>query len=325
MSRPARVRGSDKDRRLIESFLDMMSAERGASVNTLDAYRRDLLDFAEHCRPDGSDLANAARDHVRAHLATLSAAAMKASSQARKLSALRRFYGFLYSEGVRSDDPCGAVAAPRLSRPLPKILSADEALRLVEAAREDAEESPEAARLLCIVEMLYASGLRISELVTMPLASVKTRERFMHVRGKGGRERLAPMGGAARTALDAYLDVRDVFLPRGKLGAQAARYLFPSRGREAHLTRRRCHQMLKALASKAGVDPARLSPHVLRHAFATHLVEGGADLRSVQTLLGHADISTTQIYTHVARDRLKQTVETAHPLARSRRQKTVGG
>jgi integrase/recombinase XerD len=297
----------------------MMSAERGASVNTLDAYRRDLLDFAEHCRRDGSDLQAAGRDHLRAYLASLSAAAIKASSQARKLSALRRFYGFLYGEGVRSDDPCGAVAAPRLSRPLPKILSADEALKLVEAAREGAGETAEAARLLCIVEMLYASGLRISELVTLPLAAVKTRERFIHVRGKGGRERLAPMGGAARTALDGYLGVRDAFVPRGKLGAQAARYLFPSRGREAHLTRRRCHQILKTLASKAGVDPDRLSPHVLRHAFATHLVEGGADLRSVQTLLGHADIATTQIYTHVARDRLKHTVETAHPLARARR------
>jgi len=318
------LRGSDKDRRLIELFLDMMSAERGASPNTLDAYRRDLLDFSEHCRGKSCDLAGAARDHVRGYLASLSDAAIKASSQARKLSALRRFYGFLYGEGMRSDDPCGAVAAPRLSRPLPKILSAEEALKLVEAAREDADETAEAARLLCIVEMLYASGLRISELVGLPLASIRTRERFIHVRGKGGRERLAPIGGAAREAIDAYLPVRDAFLPRGKLGLQAARYLFPSRGREAHLTRRRCHQLLKELAVKAGIDPGRLSPHVLRHAFATHLVEGGADLRSVQTLLGHADIATTQIYTHVARDRLKQTVEMAHPLARARR-KTVGG
>ena len=325
MSRSKRLRGSDKDRRLIESFLDMMSAERGASFNTLDAYRRDLLDFAEHCRREDSDLAGAHRDHVRSYLASLSDASIKASSQARKLSALRRFYGFLYGEGVRSDDPCGAVAAPRLSRPLPKILSAEEALKLAEAAREGADETAEGARLLCIVEMLYASGLRITELVALPLASIRTRERFIHVRGKGGRERLAPLGGAAREALDTYLTLRDAFLPRGKLGAQAARYLFPSRGREAHLTRRRCHQMLKTLAVKAGIDPSRLSPHVLRHAFATHLVEGGADLRSVQTLLGHADIATTQIYTHVARDRLKQTVEMAHPLARAKRRKTVGG
>jgi integrase/recombinase XerD len=319
MSSPKRPRGSDKDRRLVETLLDMMSAERGASPNTLEAYRRDLLDFAEHCRSEACDLSGASRDNVRAYLASLSDAAIKASSQARKLSALRRFYGFLYGEGIRGDDPCGAVVAPRLSRPLPKILSAEEALKLVEAAREGADENAESARLLCIVEMLYASGLRISELVALPLASVRTRERFIHVRGKGGRERLAPIGGAAREALDAYLSVRDAFLPRGKLGLQAARYLFPSRGREAHLTRRRCHQMLKVLAVKAGIDPARLSPHVLRHAFATHLVEGGADLRSVQTLLGHADIATTQIYTHVARDRLKHTVEMAHPLARARK------
>jgi integrase/recombinase XerD len=325
MSRSKPLRGSDQDRRLIESFLDMMSAERGASPNTLEAYRRDLLDFAEHCRRQECDLAAAGRDHVRTYLASLTDAAIKASSQARKLSALRRFYGFLYGEGVRRDDPCGAVSAPRLSRPLPKILSAEEALKLVDGARKHADKTPEAARLLCIVEMLYASGLRISELVALPLAAIRTRERFMHVRGKGGRERLAPIGGAAREALDAYLPVRDAFLPRGKLSAQAARYLFPSRGREAHLTRRRCHQMLKTLAVKAGIDPDRLSPHVLRHAFATHLVEGGADLRSVQTLLGHADIATTQIYTHVACDRLKQTVEMAHPLARAKRRKAVGG
>jgi len=319
MTGKKKARGSEQDRALVESFLDMMSAERGAAQNTLDAYARDILAFAEDCARGGCDLKSADRDQVRAHLAVLSAAAIKPSSQARKLSALRRFYGFLYSEGVRHDDPCGSVEAPRLSRPLPKILTAEEALKLVEAAREGDADSAERARLLCIVEMLYASGLRISELVGLPLASVRTRERFIHVRGKGGRERLAPVGAAAREALDAYLALRDSFLPRGKPGLAAARYLFPSRGAGSHLTRRRCHQMLKGLAVKAGIDPGRLSPHVLRHAFATHLVEGGADLRSVQTLLGHADIATTQIYTHVARDRLKRTMETAHPLSRERK------
>jgi integrase/recombinase XerD len=313
-----RACGSEQDRALLESFLDMMSAERGASQNTIAAYRRDILDFAQSAARSKLDLKTAGREQVQAYLTDLSSAALKASSQARKLSALRGFYAFLYSEGVRRDDPCGAVEAPRLSRPLPKILSAGEALRLVDAAREGVEESPEAARLLCIVEMLYASGLRISELVALPLAAVRNKERFIHVRGKGGRERLAPVGAAAREALEAYLIVRDNFLPRGKLGIAAARYLFPSRGAEAHLTRRRCHQLLKSLALKAGIDPDRLSPHVLRHAFATHLVEGGADLRSVQTLLGHADIATTQIYTHVASDRLKRTVESAHPLARAK-------
>lgn len=312
------VPGTERDRALVESFLDMMSAERGAAPNTLAAYRHDVLAFAQDCAREGSDLKSAGREQIRAHLARLSAASIKPSSQARKLSALRRFYGFLYSEGVRRDDPSGAVEAPRLSRPLPKILSAEEALKLVEAARENVEDSPEAARLSCIIEMLYASGLRVSELVALPLAAVKVRERFMHVRGKGGRERLAPLGAVAREALESYLLVRDSFIPRGRPGIAAARYLFPSRGAGAHLTRRRCHQMLKSLALKAGLDPDRLSPHVLRHAFATHLVEGGADLRSVQTLLGHADIATTQIYTHVAGDRLKRTVESAHPLARVR-------
>jgi integrase/recombinase XerD len=318
MTRAKKARGSERDRALLESFLDMMSAERGASQNTLAAYRRDILDFAAACGRNGSDLANATREHLRRHLEALSAAALKASSQARKLSALRRFYGFLYSDGIRRDDPTGSVAAPRLSRPLPKILSAEEALKLVEAARKGTEESAEAARLLCIVEMLYASGLRVSELVGLPLSAVRKSQPFMHIRGKGGRERLAPIGAAAREALDAYLVVREDFLPRGRLAAAASRYLFPSRGADAHLTRRRCHQMLKSLALKAGLDPDRLSPHVLRHAFATHLVEGGADLRSVQTLLGHADIATTQIYTHVARERLKRTMESAHPLARNK-------
>jgi integrase/recombinase XerD len=313
---------SPEDRGLIESFLDMMSAERGASANTLQAYRRDILDFAADCARSRSTLKKANRDHVRAHLAALSAAALKPASQARKLSALRRFYGFLYAEGVRTDDPCGAVEAPRLSRPLPKILTAAEALALIEAARGGATPGeaakPEDARLLCIVEMLYASGLRISELMTLPLAAVRAKERFLHVRGKGGRERLAPLGAFARQALDAYLALREEFLPHGKAGNGAQLYLFPSRGREGHLTRRRCHQVLKTLAVRAGIEPGRLSPHVLRHAFATHLVEGGADLRSVQTLLGHADIATTQIYTHVAQDRLTRTVEAAHPLARSK-------
>ena len=294
---------------LIESFLDMMSAERGASGNTLSAYKQDLLGFAEHA----GDLKRATREQVRGFLAKLSRRGLKASSQSRKLSALRRFYSFLYSESIRRDDPCGAVEAPRLSRPLPKILSANDVLKLVEAARSKADESPDAIRLACMIEMLYASGLRVSELVTLPLASVRTRERFVLVRGKGNKERLAPLGGPARKALDAYLAVREKNLPRGQA---ASKFLFPSRSREGHLTRRRCHQMLKALAAKAGIDPAKLSPHVLRHAFATHMVEGGADLRSVQTLLGHADIATTQIYTHVARERLKRTMESAHPLAR---------
>jgi integrase/recombinase XerD len=229
---------------------------------------------------------------------------------------LRQFFAFLYSDGIRKDDPTDAVDAPRRKRPLPKILSRADMDALIAAARAQAAETPAGKRLLCIVEMLYASGLRVSELATLPLATIRSREGFLLIRGKGQKERLAPLNAAAREAIAAWLAVRAEFLPAGARRTQAERYLFPSRGAEAHLTRRRLHQMLKELALAAHIDPAKLSPHVLRHAFATHLVEGGADLRSVQTLLGHADIATTQIYTHVAKDRLTQVVESAHPLSR---------
>ncbi len=322
MPRSARKPVSQPDGALIESFLDMMSAERGAAANTLSAYRSDLMDFSAICARHRSDLKRASREIVRLYLSELASNALKPTSQARKLSVLRRFYGFLYSEGLRNDDPCAAIESPKAKRPLPKVLTSAEAFRLIEAARafrpEKGEESPERARLVGIVEMLYSSGLRISELVSLPLSSLRKGERFIHVRGKGGRERLVPLGGEARAALEVYLAVRDRFVPVGGEKGPASRYLFPSRGGSGHLTRRRCHQLLKELAAKAEIDPERLSPHVLRHAFATHLVEGGADLRSVQSMLGHADIATTQIYTHVAQSRLKSTMENAHPLARKR-------
>ena len=313
---------AQSDGALIENFLDMMSAERGASQNTLAAYRRDLMGFSKSCSKGRSSLKRAARAEVRKYLAELSDASLKPSSQARKLSALRRFYAFLYSEGLRGDDPCGAIESPKAERPLPKSLSPEETLLLIQTARTlksgRKELTPEQLRLVCLVEVLYSSGLRIGELVSLPLSSLRKDERFVHVRGKGGRERLAPLGGEARAAIEAYLEVRADFIPSGREKSQSARYLFPSRGREGHLTRRRCHQLLKDLAVQAGIDPDRLSPHVLRHAFATHLVEGGADLRSIQSMLGHADIGTTQIYTHIAQRRLKKTMETAHPLARKR-------
>ncbi|HTT97263.1 MAG TPA: site-specific tyrosine recombinase XerD [Rhizomicrobium sp.] len=293
---------------LIESFLDMMSAERGASVNTIAAYRRDLLDFAGR-----TDMKRAARDDVRKYLAGLTKAGVAASSQARKLSALRQFFGFLYTEGIRKDDPTSAVDAPKRARPLPKVLTRDDIEALIGAARE--QDGPEGVRLLCMVEMLYAAGLRVSELAGLPLASARSKDGFIIVRGKGRKERLAPLNPSARDAITAYLDVRVRFLPKDG----QSKFLFPSRSADGFLTRRRVHQMLKELALKANIDPEKLSPHVLRHAFATHLVEGGADLRSVQTLLGHADIATTQIYTHVASDRLTSVLESAHPLSRKRR------
>ncbi len=299
---------------LIESFLDMMSAERGASINTISAYRRDLLDFCAR-----AEARKATREDVKRFLASLSKSGIAGSSQARKLSALRQFFGFLYTEGFRKDDPTSAIEAPKRQRPLPRILTRKDVECLIAQARRQSEGGPEGVRLLCIVEILYAAGLRISELAGLPRTSVNDRSGFLLVRGKGGKERLAPLNSGARQAIRDYLSVRDMFLPTGAGRPAAEKYLFPSRAGEGHLTRRRCHQMLKELAMAANIDPDKLSPHVLRHAFATHLVEGGADLRSVQTLLGHADIGTTQIYTHVARDRLASVVEAAHPLARRRR------
>ena len=301
---------------LLEAFLDMMRAERGASQNTLAAYRRDLMDFHADLAAHGIDALQAGREDVRRYHALLSASGIAGTSQARKLSSLRQFFGFLYAEGIRPDDPTTALEAPRRGRPLPKILSHDDMDRLTEAARRRAANSEEGVRLNCILEMLYASGLRISELVTLPLAAVRNRDGVLLVRGKGGKERLAPLNGEARQTIARYLEVRDKFLPDGEARRGAEKFLFPSRSAERHLTRRRCHQLLKELAAEAGINPEKLSPHVLRHAFATHLLEGGADLRSVQTMLGHADIATTQIYTHVAQDRLAATMAKAHPLSR---------
>lgn len=302
----------------IDVFLEMMAAERGASRNTLEAYRRDLVAFDAHLARQGGSAEEATREQIRRYLATMSVTAA-ASSQARRLSALRQYFAFLYAEGLRRDDPTAAMESPRRTQSLPKILSQADMEKLLRTAGEQAEESDEGVRLLCIVEILYASGLRVSELATLPLSAASGRNALLIVKGKGGKERMVPLNPAARGAIREYLKVRAEFLSPDIRSAE--RYLFPSRGREGHLTRRRCHQLLKSLALKAGIDPEKLSPHVLRHAFATHLVEGGADLRSVQTLLGHADIATTQIYTHVASERLKATVAAAHPLSRTRKKK----
>jgi len=298
----------------LEAFLEMLSAERGAAVHTLDAYRRDLLDYAAFLRKRGRSLANGSAADIRAYLGALSAAGLKASTQARRLSALRQLHRFLLDEDVRADDPTLAIESPKRARPLPKIVSEAQTQALIDAAAS--LEGPEAIRLLCIVELLYTSGLRVSELVGLPLAAVAGERRMLMVKGKGGRERLVPLGAPAREAIKAYLAVRARFLPPSE---RAQRFLFPSRGVEGHLTRRRVAQLIKDLAVKAGVDPSKLSPHVLRHAFATHLVAHGADLRSVQQLLGHADIATTQIYTHVQDERLKRLVAEKHPLSARRK------
>ncbi|MDB5363388.1 MAG: xerD [Rhodospirillales bacterium] len=293
-----------------EAFLEMLAAERGAAALTLEAYRRDLADFDGYLK--AGSIAKASADDIRGYLTRLEATGMAPRTAARRLSALRQFFKFLLVEGMRADDPTAVIDAPRQGRPLPKILSEGEVTALIETARAD--ESPEGIRLSAMLELLYASGLRVSELVALPLGTVARGERAIIVRGKGDKERMVPLGGQALQAVRDYLAIRQLFLA----GGRASRWLFPSRAASGHLTRMRCGQLLKDLAVKAEVDPGKLSPHVLRHAFATHLLSHGADLRSVQQMLGHADISTTQIYTHVDVERLTQLVTTHHPLSKKR-------
>jgi integrase/recombinase XerD len=296
-----------------QSFLEMMVAERGASRHTIDAYRRDLASYESFLARRGLGCETADVAAVRAWLRRLSHEGLSAATMARRLSATRQFHRFLYLEGGRADDPTQTVEGPRRQRPLPKVLEPAEIGALIEAARQRVDA--EGLRLMACLELLYATGLRVSELVGLPLAALAPDRSLLTVLGKGGKERMVPIGSAARAALEAYLGVRERFLGRH---AKASVYLFPSRGREGHLTRQRLTQLLKELAGYAGLDPARLSPHVLRHAFASHLLAGGADLRAVQMMLGHADIATTQVYTHVQGDRLAAALHAHHPLARAR-------
>lgn len=294
----------------IEAFLEMMAVERDASPHTLAAYGRDLADAESALTSDGG-LMQAPAEAVEAWFADLSRRGLSAATAARRRSSVRQFYRFALAEGWRADDPSRRLDAPRQGRPLPKSLSRDEIDRLLAAAA--ARDAAAGLRLVALVELAYASGLRVSELLGLKVEAVRRDPAYLIVRGKGGKERLAPLNPAARAALKAWLTARDA---RRKPEAPDSPWLFPSSGRSGHLTPRRFAQLLDEAAVAAGLDPARVSPHVLRHAFATHLLEGGADLRVVQTLLGHADIATTQIYTHVATDRLTQVVQQNHPLAR---------
>lgn len=302
----------------IEAFLEMMSAERGAAANTLGAYSADLEDAARFCAASGTTLQAATADTVERFLASLSARGLSARTAARRLSSLKQFFQFELSEKVRTDNPTSDIEGPKLSAPLPKTASTDAIVRLIEAAAK----APGAAGLRnrALLEVLYGAGLRVSELVGLALtAAPKAGASTMLIRGKGGRERLVALGGPALRALDAYLPARTALLAKAK-SAKAARYLFPSASAaDGKLTRRRVGQIIDDAALASGIDPDTVSPHVLRHAFATHLMEGGADLRTVQSLLGHADIATTQIYTHVAQGRLKELVETRHPLAKRKK------
>ncbi len=291
----------------IEAFLEMMAVERDASPHTLSAYARDLAD----AEASTGGLMQADAEAVEAWFADLSRRGLSAATAARRRSAARQFYRFALAEGWRTDDPSRRLDAPKQGRPLPKVLSREEIDRLLEAAgRRDAAAG---LRLVALVELAYASGLRVSELLALKVDAVRRDPAYLIVRGKGGKERLAPLNAAARTAVKAWLIARDA---KRRPETPDSPWLFPSSGRSGHLTPRRFAQLLDEAALAADIDPARVSPHVLRHAFATHLLEGGADLRVVQTLLGHADIATTQIYTHVATDRLAQVVQRNHPLGR---------
>jgi integrase/recombinase XerD len=295
----------------IDAFLEMMAVERSAARNTLTAYGKDLADARGFLAARGGDLDTASAEDIEAYFEALGARGLAPASAARRRASVRQFYRFALGEGWRPDDPSRRIDAPKAGRPLPKVLSRPEVEAIINAAA--AKDGAQGLRLACMIELLYASGLRISELLALPLAALQRDPAFLIVKGKGGKERLAPLNDAARTAVKAYLPVRIRFLPKG---AKDSPWLFPSRGAGGRLTARRMAQLLDEAAGAAGVDPARVSPHVLRHAFATHLLEGGADLRAVQTLLGHADIATTQIYTHLAEDRLRTVLERGHPLAR---------
>jgi integrase/recombinase XerD len=298
------------DAALIEAFLEMLSAERGARVNTLDAYQRDLDDARAELK---GALASASAAGLEAYVAGLTRRGFAPATARRRISALKQFFRFLLQENIRSDDPTSRLDGPKGARSLPKTLSLADIERLI-----DATESP---RDRALIELLYGAGLRVSELVSLPLrAAPKSGQAHMIIAGKGGKERLVALGRPALEALAAHLAAREARLPKLEAKrARAQRWLFASASAaDGKLTRRRVGQILDAAAAKAGLDPARISPHVLRHAFATHLVEGGADLRTVQMLLGHADIATTQIYTHVAESRLQTLVRSKHPLARKK-------
>lgn len=296
--------------REVEAFLEMLQAERGASKNTLLAYAADLADLQGFLTRRRQSTVTADATALRAYLKSLDYVGMTPRTVARRLSVMRQFFRFLLAERLRDDDPASTLDSPRLGRPLPKVLSREEVDRLIEAART--KDAFDGGRMATLLEILYAAGLRVSELVSLPLSAVERDPSMLLVRGKGDKERLVPLSDPARTAIVAWLHMR-----RGQLAdGETSRFLFPSRGRTGHLTRQRFAQLLKEAALGAGIDPARVSPHVLRHAFASHLLAGGADLRSVQLMLGHADIATTQIYTHVLDEKLRSLVQDHHPLAR---------
>lgn len=308
---------SGRDIFFIESFLEMLAAERGAAANTLAAYTRDLSDYAGFLSNSrNSSLSKASAEDINAYFSALDAEGLAASTAARRLSAMRQMHKFLFTESVRADNPASSIEAPKQGRPLPKVLSEKDVNLLIDCARDEAKlaeggKAVRARRLYCLIELLYATGLRVSELVSLKARAVEGDEHVITVRGKGGRERLVPISTHARVALQKYQRAcHKSGNPLDELG-----YLFPSSAAQGHITRQNFALELKQLSARAGLSSSRISPHVVRHAFASHLLAHGADLRAVQQMLGHADISTTQIYTHVLAERLKKTVSEHHPLA----------
>jgi len=310
------------DAKLINLFLDMLAAEQGAGDNTLDAYRRDLTDFSEFLTRAGQSFTGTETQGLRDYLADLDARGFKSSSVARRLSTMRHLFRFLLNERIRGDDPAAILSGPKRGRGLPKVLSISDVDRLLahakslgEAPEASAPQRLRAMRLYCLLEVLYATGLRVSELVALPRSAAQRDARMIVVRGKGDKERLVPLNETSRQAMADYLALMEALKSEKKKNAGASKWLFPSFGESGHLTRQHFARDLKELAAAAGLSPRLVSPHVLRHAFASHLLHNGADLRIVQTLLGHTDISTTQIYTHVVEERLKSLVRDLHPLA----------
>jgi integrase/recombinase XerD len=316
------MRTKPSDAKLIDLFLDMFAAEQGAGDNTLDAYRRDLTDFSAFLAAKSQSFVGAETQSLRDYLADLDSRGFKSSSVARRLSAMRHLFRFLLNERIRGDDPAAILSGPKRGRGLPKVLSISDVDRLLTRAKaltEGADTSPQerlrTIRLYCLLEVLYATGLRVSELVALPLSAARSDARMIVVRGKGNKERLVPLNETSRRAMADYLAATEALKTSKKKNAAASKWLFPSFGESGHLTRQHFARDLKELAASAGLAPRLVSPHVLRHAFASHLLHNGADLRIVQTLLGHTDISTTQIYTHVVEERLKSLVRDLHPLA----------
>src|SRR5271156_2099222 len=321
--RTAKIRtAKTTDARLIGLFIDMLAAEQGAGANTLDAYRRDLEDFSAFLARNGLGFAGADTQSLRDYLADLDSRGFKSSSVARRLSAMRHLFRFLLNERIRGDDPAAILSGPKRGRGLPKVLSISDVDRMLTRAK-DLTQTPDASplqrlramRLYCLLEVLYATGLRVSELVALPRSAARHDARMIVVRGKGNKERLVPLNEASRQAMADYLAAREALKSAKKQNEVRSKWLFPSSGESGHLTRQHFARDLKELAAAAGLAPRLVSPHVLRHAFASHLLHNGADLRIVQTLLGHTDISTTQIYTHVVEERLKSLVRDLHPLA----------